>query len=344
MKLKSPQIKTLASKIQKEFKGFLIYGPDTGAVKETAQAVIDLLNPPKDPYAVVSITSDRLKETPTLFWDEVNAISMFGGRRIIWFKNPTDAFTAEWETFLKTAQSDTFVVMTSDTLNTKSKLVKACDDADWAGCVACYPETEQDTKQTILSTLSAAGYLIDPDALALFASYLGADKAVTRSEINKLMIYLGAQKQVHVSDIQANIGNGASVTIDDLIYAAFSGNHSQVQRVYAILLQEGSQPVMMVRSLINKADQLMIVLSKMKRGEPVDAAIKGTYPFIPFQYAPTWKKIVMGWNEAAAADALALLLQAERDCKSGLPAEVILNRTLTSLTAAGRKFMNARPF
>ena len=43
-------------------------------------------------------------------------------------------------------------------------------------------------------------------------------------------------------------------------------------------------------------------------------------------------------------DALALLLQAERDCKSGLPAEVILNRTLTSLTAAGRKFMNARPF
>ena len=59
MKLKSPQIKTLASKIQKEFRGFLVYGPDTGAVKETAQAVIDLINPTHDPYAVVPITTDK---------------------------------------------------------------------------------------------------------------------------------------------------------------------------------------------------------------------------------------------------------------------------------------------
>ncbi len=344
MKLKSPQIKTQSSVIQKDFKGFLVYGPDTGAVKETAQAVIDLINKDKDPYAVVVITSDKLKETPTLFWDEVNAISMFGGRRVVWFKNPTDAFVGEWENFLKNSTTDTFVVMTSDSLNTKSKLVKSADESGVAGCVACYPETEQDTRQTILSTLSAAGYLIEPDALALFASYLGADKAVTRSEIDKLMIYLGTQKQVKVADIQANISNGAAVTVDDLMYAAFSGNHAQAQRVYDLLLQEGTQPIMMVRSLINKADQLMIVLSKMKHGENVDVAIKGTYPFIPFQYANVWKKIVMGWNETAAAEALTLLLQAEKDCKSGLPAEIVFNRALTSLTSAGRKFISARPF
>ncbi len=344
MKLKPSQIKSFTPQIQKDFKGCLVFGTDVGAIKETAQSIIQIINTDKNPYAVVELSMDKLKEIPTAFWDEVNAISMFGGRRIIWFKNPSDTFASEWENFLKNDKGNTFVVLMSDSLNTKSKLVKICDEAKLAGSIACYPETEQDIKQTLLSSLSEEGYLIDADALALFASYLGADKAITRSEVNKLKTYLGNQKQIRLADIQACIGNGSSVVMDDMIYAALSGNHSQVQRVFNILLQEGTQPIMMIRSLMSKIDQLMIVLSKIKQGEQIDSAIKGTYPFIPFQYASLWKKIVMAWNENAVADALELLLQAEKDCKSGLPPEIILNRALTSLTAAGRRFVNARPF
>ncbi len=342
MKLKTSQIKAKASLIQKSLKGFLIYGSDAGAVRETAQGLIDLVNVSKNPYAVVSLSMEKLKETPTAFWDEAHSFSMFGGRRIIWFKNPTDAFSTDWEAFLKDQKTDAFVIMSSETLNTKSKLVKICNDDEKAGCVACYPETEQDTKQTILNMLSQQGYRITPEALALFASYLGADKAMTCSEISKLMTYLGSQKQVDVSDIVANIGNGAAVSVDDLMYAVLSGQHDRVQRVYDILLQEGIQPVMIVRTFINKVNQLMIVLSKIRTGETIDSSIKNTYPFIPFQYASLWRKIVMSWHEEAALEALEILLKAEKDCKSGFTAEVILNRALTSLTAAGAKILKSK--
>lgn len=339
MKLKAGQIKSLASQISKNYKGFLIYGTDVGTIQETARNILRLLGAQ---VSVTDITADRLKETPTLFWDEVTAISMFGDRHVIRFKNPSDTFAKEIDAFLTQDTGDTFVLMTADNLNTKSALVKACDAAEAIGCIGCYPQEEQDIRQTIQQILSENGYLIAPDALAFLSTSLGSDKGVTLSEIDKLMLYMGTEKQVTLAHAEASIGNGSAVSIDDLIMSALSGKPASVQKNYQLLLQEGTQPVAITRSFISKLNQLILVLSKIKKGEAVDSAIRATPPFIPFKYNNLWKKIVLSWPENSAYEALFIMLDAEKNCKTGLPAELICNRALTSLTQAGKKFLNLR--
>lgn len=335
MKLKSFQLeKTLSS-----LKGILIYGTDTGAVAQSAQTVLKKLGVLGDEFAIIKIDSDTLKETPTAFADELNAIGLFSSSRVIWFKNPTDTFIKEAEEFIDTYNGNTFVLMTSDSLNTKSKLVKAFDNAPTVGSLGCYPLNATDIRSLVQSTLSEAHLTISPDALSLLCSYLETDRGIISGELEKLILYMGDNVAISVQDITNAVGNGSSVTIDDLIYAVFGGKHVQVQHIFELLLAEGIQAVQITRSFILKVNTLLLILSKIKQGNTPEMAIKSTPPFIPFKYESIWRSVVTRWSEKDAKKALSLLLEAERDCKTGLPAEVICNRALTSLTNAGKKLL-----
>lgn len=341
MKIKAGQLKALASDLTSSFKAFLIYGTDTGAIDEAAGRIQKMLADQK-PLAVTDLTVDRLRETPTLFWDEVGALSMFGDRRLIRFKNPSDTFVKEMEAYLNADTGDAFVLMTADNLNTKSALVKLADGADRMGSLGCYPQEENDVRATIAGILSENGFIVAPEALVYLAQNLGADKGITLSEIQKLMLFMGDEKQVTLAHAEAAVGNGSAVSVDDLIMHVLSGQAGPAQRDFELLLQEGTASAQLTRAFVMKLNQLLIVLSKMKKGEPVDTAIRGTPPFIPFKYGALWKRIVLSWPESYAMEALDLMLTAEKNVKSGLPADLVCNRALTGLTAAGKKFLAGR--
>lgn len=341
MKVKAGQLKALAPEISSSFKAFLIYGTDVGAIDETAARIQKMLSD-KKPLAVTELTVERLRETPTLFWDEVGALSMFGDRHLIRMKNPTDTFAKELETYLSSDTGDVFVLITADNLNTKSALVKLCDSAVGVGALGCYPQEESDIRTTISGILSENGFVIAPEALTFLSQNLGADKGITLSEIDKLMLYMGDEKQVSLADAEAVIGNGSAVSMDDLMMHVLSGQASLAQKDFDLLQQEGVAAAQITRAFVLKINQLLLVLSKMKKGEPVDTAIRGTPPFIPFKYSSLWKRIVLSWPESYTMDALNIMLTAEKETKIGLPADLICNRALTSLTAAGKKFLMGR--
>ena len=335
MKLKNFQLEKSLSSL----KGILIYGTDTGAIAQTAQTVLKKLGVLGDAYAVIKMDTDTLKETPTAFADELNAIGLFSSSRVIWFKNPTDTFIKEAEDFIDTYNGNTFVLMTSDSLNTKSKLVKAFDSGVNVGSLGCYPLNIADVRSVVQSTLSDAKMSISPDALSLLCSYLETDRGIIAGELEKLILYMGDKTTVSAQDITNAVGNGSSVGMDDLIYAVFGGKHLEVQRIFELMLAEGNQVVQITRAFILKVNTLLVILSKIRQGATPESAIKSTPPFIPFKYEGIWRSVVARWSEKDAKKALSLLLEAERDCKTGLPAEVICNRVLTSLTNAGKKLI-----
>lgn len=337
MKLKSFQLEKMLGSL----KGVLIYGTDTGAITQAAQTVLKKLGVEKDAFAVIKMDMDRLSAEPTAFADELNAIGLFSSSRVIYFKNPTDLFLKEAEQFIDSYEGNTFVLMTSDSLNTKSKLVKAFDAAGNVGAIGCYPATGTDIRSLIQTTLTKGQITITPEAMSLLSSYLETDRGIVISELEKLCLYMGDKKQVTAEDVVMAVGNGLEVGMDDLIYAVFGGQHARMQQVFDLMLSEGIQGVQIMRAFILKMNTLLLIFSKIRNGDSPEAAIKSTSPFIPFKYKAVWRSVVMRWNEKAAKDGLALLLDAERNCKTGLPAEVICNRALTVLTNAGRKLLKA---
>jgi DNA polymerase-3 subunit delta len=203
----------------------------------------------------------------------------------------------------------------------------------------CYADEGAGLTTVIADSLRAHGLSADADALAWLAEHLGGDRLQTRSEIDKLALYMGAEKRVGLAEVAAVTGDSAALSQDDLAMAVAEGDQNGAQRVLDRLLHEGSQPVAILRGLQRHFVRLHLAAGAMRQGKNAEAAIAGLRPPPHFRLAGRMKGQLGRWPLDKLATALDLLLTAEIDCKTtGLPAPQICGRAILQLTrAAGRR-------
>lgn len=339
MKLKTYQLNDSIAKAGKTVFGYLFYGADIGAVRNGAEQVISYLRKQDNSLEVNILTAEALKENSGLLAEEGASSSLFASKRLLWLKNPPDNMLDEIDAYLTNANADTPVlVITSDSFNTKSKTVSLINDSPNAVALGCYLQEGNELRQTISDTLRANGYAINPDALAFLCESLGADKGATLSELDKLMLYKGEEKQIKLNDVTACFAGSAPTSMDDLLMSALSGDAKTAQKKMMLLLEEGTSCVAVIRSFLLKINQLLKVQGFMEQGLNADDAIKKTPPFIPFKYASLWKQIVLAWPVQFTIEAQKMTIEAEKNSKSGLPDVLVLTRFLASLCQGGKKF------
>ena len=62
----------------------LLYGPDSGLVRERAEALLaSAVDDPNDPFSLVRLDGDELSADPSRLVDEAMTVPLFGGRRAI---------------------------------------------------------------------------------------------------------------------------------------------------------------------------------------------------------------------------------------------------------------------
>src|SRR5437762_11522685 len=62
----------------------LLYGPDSGLVRERAEALLaSAVDDPNDPFSLVKLDDDELSAEPSRLGDEAMTVPLFGGRRAI---------------------------------------------------------------------------------------------------------------------------------------------------------------------------------------------------------------------------------------------------------------------
>src|ERR1700681_4751670 len=62
----------------------LLYGPDSGLVRERADALLaSAVDDPNDPFSLVRLDGDELSAKPSRLVDEAMTVPLFGGRRAI---------------------------------------------------------------------------------------------------------------------------------------------------------------------------------------------------------------------------------------------------------------------
>ena len=65
---------------------------------------------------------------------------------------------------------------------------------------------------------------ITPDAKRLLLARLGADRALSRAEIDKLVLYAHGKSMIEESDVEAAVGDAAELALDRIVMAAASGS------------------------------------------------------------------------------------------------------------------------
>ena len=83
---------------------------------------------------------------------------------------------------------------------------------------------------------------IDRDAFNWAIMNMGSDRALTRMEIEKLIIYAGDNKTLSFDDVK-KCDNSSEYKIDDLVYSVASGNFKGVdEHLYNGLINTGIAP------------------------------------------------------------------------------------------------------
>jgi DNA polymerase-3 subunit delta len=317
-----------------EIRAILVYGADAGLVRERADALArSIVDDLSDPFLVAEISPASLREEPTLIADEAAAISMTGGRRVVRVRDASDAMVGPLERLLDDSPGDGLVIVQAGALTTRAGLRKLFESADNAAAIACFADDAQSLDRLIHDTLAQRNITASHDASAYLVANLGADRGVSRSELEKLMLYVGEGATVSLDDAMASVGNSSAVSLDNLVMAAASGDGFAADQALTRSYQEGANPVSVLRALGRHLTRLHLTRAKIDTGVAADSAMKALRPPVFYKLAPAFRTQLRQWNARKLVTASGLVLEAERQCKqTGAPAQSLCGRAVLQIS------------
>ena len=339
MKLKAAQVENFLRAPDAKAQLILIYGEDEGLVRERAvrlaKTVIEDL---KDPFRVVELGTAQLKEDASRLRDEAAAISFGGGRRVIRIRDIGEAQAAVIADFLADPAGDALIVIEAGSLPSKSKLRQAVEKAGNGMALPCYADSGRDIETLINSVMEDHKLRIDRDAIRYLVGNLGSDRMISRSELEKLALYALKEGQVTLTDAMACVGDSSARHYDDVVQAVSQGNVANLDSALTRLVEEGLNPVGALRMMISYFQKLHLVKGQMAQGTNAEQAMKSLRPPLFFKAADQFRANLNNWALNNLQRALQILLEAEKDCKSGLAIpETIAHRAMIKVAVARQK-------
>ncbi|MFT6580027.1 MAG: DNA polymerase-3 subunit delta [Alphaproteobacteria bacterium] len=333
MKLQGARIESFVKAPDPDIRAVLIYGPDSGLVRERATLLTKaIVEDPLDPFLVVEFTGAALRSDPALLADEAAAIALMGGRRVVRFRDVPDSLAGVFKIFLEDLPGDALVLVQSGDLGPRTALRKLFEGDKAAAALPCYADDERTLDYVIRDTLNEDNLAVTPEASAYLAANLGTDRGQTRSELRKLAIYMGDETRVELDDAMACVGDSSAFTLDALVFAAADGDVAAVDHALTRSFQEGANPVSILRATARHLMRLQLVRAGVDKGKRIEDAMKTLRPPVFFKMTGSFRRQAGLWRATAIARALRLTLEAEIQCKTtGMPDQAICGRTLLQI-------------
>jgi DNA polymerase-3 subunit delta len=191
--------------------------------------------------------------------------------------------------------------------------------------------------------LAAESLTVSPDASAFLVANLGADRAITRSELGKLALYAHGSGRVEIDDAMAVVGDSAALSLDDLCFSTMDGDMRAVDHALERSLQEGQSEVAILRAVSRHLMRLQLAVSKVDRGDTPERAAKSLRPPVFFKRNAQFLRQMQSWSAVGIGRAIELALRAELSCKStGMPAAAVCGRALLQVAALARQNRRSR--
>jgi len=316
----------------------LVFGPDQGLVRERAEALAKTVLPDlSDPFRVAELDDAALTADNARLFDEAAAISMLGGRRVVRVRSAGNSLAKLFEIFLEDPKGDALVVVEGGDLAKSSTLRKTFEEADNAAAIQCYADSAQSLAGVVRNALNEEGLTIGAEALDDAVSRLGADRGITRRELEKLALYAQGKSRVELEDVRAVMGDETEARIEEACDAAGEGDPKGLDIALERLRADDMSAVAIVRLALMHFQKLLQAKAETARGDSIETAMRKMRPPIHFTRASSFKAQVSRWSEDRLGNALDLLFETEVLCKTtGIPAEAICSRALFTIAATAR--------
>jgi DNA polymerase III subunit delta len=324
----------------------LLYGPDGGLVAERGRRLAaGVVGDAADPFRVAELEPERLKAEPRLLLEEAQSLSMIGGRRLVRVRRAADLVSPAMRLLLGAGEPAAFVLLEAGELAASSSLRKLVEGAAVAMALPCYPSEGQDLAASIRALLAEQGLSVEREALEHLAAHLGADRGVTRQELDKLALFVGDREDrtARLADVAAVVDDGSALAIDDLLGALLRGAHD-IGPLLDRLLAAGQRPESILRVTAGLLLQLLRCVLAVEAGAASAAALAGARLPPYGRRRKIVEQALRSWRSPDIIIALTQLRQAEAASRTRrAPTELICSHALTSLGDLARARDQRRP-
>ena len=332
-------VPALLAKLDPKYRVVLIFGRDEGLVREHASTIgkqiVEDLN---DPFNVARPTPEQIKEYPSILLDEVSALSMMGGRRLVRAEHMGNDAAKATGLVLDSDQGDGLLIITAGDLKPTSALRKLVEKSPKGMSIVCYEDDAQGLMGLVQKTLGDGGLRATQDAAGYLVSNLGSDRMVSRNELEKLVLYMGeGASEVSLADAEACVGDTAALGLNQIAEAVTAGNMRGLEKYIERAWTAKESAIAILRTLQSRLTRLHLTRGMMDQGMSAPEAVAKLRPPVFFKEKGIFAAEAQRWSLTKLNQALNLVLEAEVDCKTtGTPAEVICARLLLRIAKAAK--------
>ncbi len=303
--IKSHEFDRFVEKGAELYRFYVIYGPDRGLVSERAGQIARRTGVSlDDPFSLLKLDVGDLQGDPGRLMDEVNALGLFGGDKLIWLRgvnNEKPVLDAVQAILEQGAPANTLLIEAGD-LKKGSGLRKIVEPSRHVAVVPCYADDARALNALIDAELAPEALVITPEARRHLMDQLGGDRVASRNEIRKLALYcrgLGRIEEHHIDEI---IGDASSVSADDAVDAVLTGDLPAFHRAFQ-KIQTSKTPLFLVLQSCLRQFQLMDVMKiemEEKRLPPAQVMMTlGRH--IHFKRKPVFERALKTWKPEAVS-------------------------------------------
>ena len=335
MKLNKKQVAAFLRAPEPSYRLVLCFGSDQGLAHERTQNLLkSAVENPSDPFRVCHLTGAEIKKDPARLFDEVSSQSLVGGDRVVLIKLGGEDISKYVAQCLEDVNS-TIIIIEAGPLPPKSPLRRLAEQNKNALAIAGYLDDARGLSELIDSVVSENGKTIDQEARNYLINNIGSDRLVSRSELDKLVTYMGLDLRIKLKDVQVIVGDNGAFSLDKIIYPVANGNYLEAEVNLERAYKEGQTPITIIRATIRHFQKLHLALSYVENGQTPVEALRVVKPPIMYLFTDQFVQQLGRWSSPKIDRALVLLTNAEIKCKTtGFPVKLICGRALMTLSLA----------
>jgi len=225
---------------------YLFHGPDEAQSRGLAARLLESLGATK-----FVVASGAVRADPASLVDEAGAMSLFGGRRLVWIEPATKDIEEGVAALLSSPAIESPVAAIAGALARSSGLLKLAEASPLAVAFASYLPEGQDAERMVIDLGRRFGLKVSTPVAARLAESAGNDQAIVAQELQKLALYIDASPQMPkeldhaaIDDVAAGSAEGDFQRLADL---ALSGELGELTDELARLPAGGSEAIPVVR-------------------------------------------------------------------------------------------------
>ncbi|MEI2299102.1 DNA polymerase III subunit delta [Ensifer sp. MJa1] len=264
--VKSHEFETFVQKSAGVYRLFILYGPDRGLVSERAAALAARCGVPlDDPFSVLKLDVSELTQSPGRLLDEVNAIGLFGGDKLIWVRGAANekALVDALQILAAEPPTGSYVIIEAGDLKKGAALRKIGETARSVACIACYSDDARSLQALIDKELGDEKLGITPAARARLLEALGGDRLASRNELRKLALYCRGKPTVDEDDVLSIVGDASAISVDDAVDAVLKGDLDGLLHAMQKITTSKTPAFLVLQACLRQFQQLDVMRAEM---------------------------------------------------------------------------------